>query len=104
MYSSFSVDFRDEDHRPFLAQPGRHRAPEPEVKPVAPPAWATERARPIPALVGERPTAVIPYPTPLTGEMEAMRLPSRHPQKARWWDVRFGQLGRALDAAKRVLR
>jgi hypothetical protein len=82
----------------------RHGKPEPTPEPLERPAWANEHARPIPALVGERPTAVIAYPTPPIGEVEAMRLPSRHPQKARWWEVRFGELGRLLDVAKKVLQ
>jgi hypothetical protein len=76
MYSSFSVDFRDEDHRPFLAQPGRHRAPEAEVKPVAPPAWAPdERARPI-RVPGEE-TVKMPFSEPVGDELTGLRLPSR---------------------------
>jgi hypothetical protein len=84
----------------------RHGKPEQLPEPVAPPAWANEHARPlaIPALVGEAPTKLIRYPSQLAAGELPMPLPSRHPQKARWWDVRFGQLGRALEAAKRVLR
>lgn len=51
----------EEDRRPYPA--GRHRAPEDRPAPVAPPAWANEHARPIPALVGERPTEKIRYPS-----------------------------------------
>lgn len=84
-----------EDHRP---QPGRHRLPEPAGPPVPPPAWAAdEHARPI-DLVGDGPTRVLHVPPPLTAL--AMPLSSRHPQAARWWEVRLGQLGQALTALR----
>lgn len=109
MYSQFSVDFRDEKHRPSTAfTGGRHRAPEERPEPVAPPAWDNEHARPIPALVGERPTVVIrhpswaapgslPMPLPARAEgaaLEALRSPEPKP--------RMTLLGQLLDVAKRV--
>jgi len=89
----------------YVPRHGRSE-PDPAPLPVPPPVWANEHARQVP-LVGEGPTKVIPQAQSrlaTTGELEALRLPTRHPQKARWWDIRFGQLGRALASWKQVQR
>lgn len=86
----------EQDRRPYQ---GRHHKPEELVQPVEPPPWTTdERARPV-RLVGEGPTQVLRVPTRLP-EL-AMPLPARHPQRARWWNVRFSQLGVGLHALRR---
>lgn len=102
MYSPFSVDFRDEDHRPYPAfTGGRHRAPEP----VEPPVWAVEEhTRFLERVPGEQtlridypvrlPSGDLLRPLPARAEGAALAAEASRPMKPR--SVLLGQLLRVL--------